>query len=811
MGYIAQLERGPYKIKFDGTGVCRLAPDFKPPTINLVPNVAYGTSANRYDGGVVIGERLNPTEITIPFHMVGTSDKQLNAEIDRINTFLREAGGVNPTLFSWLSSDAVPYTPQWGQGTRKLVITSGYAVFGDNYGVSNLRDRAVANCALVLSVDSILGNSQLLASAKGGVMEDLFCVEDGVSRGTIIARAITNLHTRPQGTGFTATHAGTGGYVNKVADKSLHGFDFVWLLSAGSGTTRYTQNITFTSTEYYTTSFFAKKADGSAVTADDVIVGLSAGATYTYYGNGWYRVHRTQNLPGGGAVACGPTVLSNKSVYVQGFQTEQNGVSGNNNIGAGPTPLCIGDFPGCAWTGDPWDSTSTRVDGVYKIPNEKITHGVGSVEITFVPGFTAIPPQYEDQYIFSARFAIEIHYDVADTRWEMSDGGTNTIVSAADVAVGVFGTPVTLHATWGNGTMTLYRDGVQIATGNYRNSTTIDYPVFIGTRDDGATTYCANMVLQSCNIYEQKLTAAQVLGDYTRISKVSLQKRNVSRCPYIHTLGAANILYGYNDSTHNDFCHMAGIPGDMPAKTIFDLTAGADEHQFVVASWKNDQYLNPYLVSSSATSTVSVTLGETFIKSVGIGFRPSDIDYYGRNAYIIVFMTDAGSNLQIKMTLTGGTGLGDSYSTEYKAVNPGGGGGGVYILGPLSLIDGNVLPGDASSMEFGARLFAKRTVSGAADVAAIETRMIFDGYGRTTETSVGANVMISGRNGYENVISSMTLLEQSGRQYVGKSVDLFPNKYNHIVVWATAIGDSGVLDTYTTVTGVYVTPRYLTV
>ena len=92
MGYKARLERGGKYIDFDGTDLLYLGPDWKPPTINLVPSMTTGTSAASYSPAIKVSERVQSQDVSISFYIRGaTSGAQINQQISRINTFLRDA------------------------------------------------------------------------------------------------------------------------------------------------------------------------------------------------------------------------------------------------------------------------------------------------------------------------------------------------------------------------------------------------------------------------------------------------------------------------------------------------------------------------------------------------------------------------------------------------------------------------------------------------------------------------------------------------------------------------------------------------
>jgi hypothetical protein len=196
-------------------------------------------------------------------------------------------------------------------------------------------------------------------------------------------------------------------------------------------------------------SYYARKADGSAITETDITANVlienvaTAIASITAVGGGWYRVVSAPRTATGSTSNAGWYVGENTTVYVDGIQLEQL---------AYPTPYADGSLgTGHAWTGTADASTSTRTAASVRYANP-LSATAGTVALWYKPAAGKVIAA--ERYLFAeGNIAGYIH---SDGTLNITDGSNILGVALPSLDPQTW---VHLAFTWDATGMRLYRNG----------------------------------------------------------------------------------------------------------------------------------------------------------------------------------------------------------------------------------------------------------------------------------------------------------------------------------------------------------------
>src|SRR5512139_3366125 len=102
MGFVARLRRGTRIINLNASPFT-VGADFTPPGVAETPQIAEGRKRARRTG-----EARSTQSLSVPVHVEGTTVASIRANVDNINSFLRQAGNrSDPTYFEWRPDNLV--------------------------------------------------------------------------------------------------------------------------------------------------------------------------------------------------------------------------------------------------------------------------------------------------------------------------------------------------------------------------------------------------------------------------------------------------------------------------------------------------------------------------------------------------------------------------------------------------------------------------------------------------------------------------------------------------------------------------------
>jgi hypothetical protein len=570
MGYTACFIRGSSRIDLDGTGRYSLALNFTPPLQTLDIYTAGGTSANLYAGAERIGEKAGNRDFAFGLRLLGStpgaSGQQLQAALDNLNRFLQDAGDENnPTYFCWRSDSDISVDPIWGQRTRRLEVVSGRAGWGQSFGIATLREIGLNNCPVVLQVKPFsLGQAQIAANVMGWVTEDTICAPDGMSRGFYaIAKSFGNLCINPSAeTNTTGWTPAANAAITRVADSTAPSGQYVFrVVSTDNSTNR---------DVYCQVSGAAARAVSAWVkaTAGDVI-GLSAynatdgtigAATFTATGE-WQRVY----------TYCTPSIAgaTNFSIYrnaVKGeflFDAFQIEATSSYTL-----PYRDGDMLGNVWSSTAHGSATTTTACMVTLPASLLSPREGAVKV--VVKLDVASTFAADQYIFDTDGAanFKLYYTQADDKFNFTDG-TNAISTAAQTWAQ--GDTIELIASWKAGSLKLYKNGVEAATGSTYTPYTGATLLYIGATEAQASPIIARF--DDFQIYDAFLTAAQAAALYAHDLPIITDGKRCGYLPWAWSLAGAGAVANMDDATHKNYIVAGGIPGTVEADTKYQIAS----------------------------------------------------------------------------------------------------------------------------------------------------------------------------------------------------------------------------------------------
>lgn len=669
-GAALDLNAGPYTT------------DFIPPDTQTTPMYAGGTSANRFGGASLAGERANNRSVPIRVRVKGTSDLMVSRAIAQFHQFAGRAGDPDhPVYLEYCLNSDISQRPLWGQGLwrRYELVHRDPAVLWSDFVTVDLRAKTAMVMNELVVRPYAVGLAQLVATATGGILPDQWGTPDGAERGLMIPEATPaagNYFDNPVfghptfGNGWTA---GTNIIATQNTDPNfcLPQTQSSALLQAIAATLNtYTESLTAANTHTYTLSAYVMRPDGAAVTSADVdLIYNSVALTTTYLnlGDGLYKLEGT--FTGiASAKATGIRIKSGHSVYLLGSQMEDNAFS---------TPLAWGDLLGCAWASTAHASKSTRTAASCKVAvsDAVVRTGQGAITLTWIAPRAGTSYAGATYFLFNALTGgtgLQLYWDGTNDRWTWSDG-TGFAVFATTFAAGQV---IVFHATWGpTGGLILYINGVNVtSTGTYTPKA-LNANLFIGC--DTAAGEQIDGTFADFRTFPHEMAAAEVAADYANTSRVSGATADVCQrvgaIPWLWTNAGDNALNTVDGTVSTvvkyNWAVAGGIPGSVAANTELKLThsgfGGAFGDVYLSRSlWPyfyHGASKQPYYAEQNGTADSGNSSGDAYSTKSTDSTTPQTwvgvLDNYGylltqgREFYVFARLKDAGANLTIKANL----------------------------------------------------------------------------------------------------------------------------------------------------------------
>lgn len=545
-----------------------LAQDFVPPATAYAPQFAEGSSANQRSGGSFVSKRAANRSLSFTVALAGSSAGDIDRAARNVQMMLNAAGDPNdPVYLAYNSNSDIP-EPLWGQlGSHlRYEVVHGEALMADGYLVGVRRTEDVNLRITITLRPYALGKAQVLATAMGGIIEDTIGTTDNISKGVVVPEATTNKMTNPVfghatwNNGWT-TGASIVSTQNTNQEFVLFGLNSALLTRTASVDAGFRQSIAAGNTNTHILSCYAKRPDGAAVTASDLVLYYNADLTTTYtpVGNGWYQL--TASVTGIVAATSTGVKVSfvGRSIYVDGFQFEEK---------AYQTPLCYGDKLGCAWTGTAHASTSTRTAATATIPLSS-AFNIGQGTIRCVVKFPQASTFGTDVFLFARNtVAFRLYYQASTDKF-LFDDGTNTATSSAQTFSA--GATFVLHVTWGPSGLALYVNGA--ADGSNGTYTPSGGGTVLYFGSNGAATQ-SNALLMGMAVFDEAFTTTQVLADYSDIAPLVADGQRVETIPWFWTEDGDSVLSLTTSKLPLGVA--GGIPGSAPAITEIHGTLSSD-------------------------------------------------------------------------------------------------------------------------------------------------------------------------------------------------------------------------------------------
>lgn len=655
---VFRLTKGARNIDLQ-TGRYRVYGGWAPPPVSEIPLFAEGTSANR-GGAVLVDRRPVNRQMSLPLNVRGSSDAEVRRGISDLQMMLSLAGDEYEPLYLEFRPNSDTPEPLWGNygSNLRYEIVHGAAVISERYGRGN-QIATSADVSLSLTIKPYaLGRAQRLGSALGGIVENVIGAPDGLSRGLTVAEATTNKMTNPVfgsatwSTGWTTD----AGLTSSQGTDPVYGFGASYaVLAAGTGGTwRFYQSINAGNTNTHILSCYARRPDGAAITSSDVKLYYNADltTTFTAVGNGVYRLTASTSGINASTVTGVDLQAGGVLLAVWGFQLEEKSYV---------TELAAGDMLGCAWTSTAHGSTSTRTAAYWRIADTTLLpRGTGAVRLAWTPHRGATSYAAVCMLLDSTANNWRVYFNHSDDKFYFVDG-TVTLTSAAQTFAAE--SKQILHMVFTRGEMTLYINGAQAATNaGYTAPATGGY-IYLGC--NSSTAQHANGALTGLASWDNALTAAQVLADYTNITQLTGDNQSVGTIPWLWTKDGDDVVDNCDDSTRDNWAVAGGVPGGADADTEYSAVTNATSGSTVnIGVWQGDAFVPPataFVFDQSGTVDATASGGETRVTSIdsssdlaitaATGIPSPFSAVSGREFYAIARMKDAGSNLRVRLRL----------------------------------------------------------------------------------------------------------------------------------------------------------------
>ncbi len=797
-----------------------VANDFVPPSVEIVPQFANGTSANKFGGGEKVGERATNREWTFGVEIKTTqSVAEVARALSDLASFLSMAGDkTEPLYLEYRDNSNVAMEPLWGQygaNLRYEIVHATVPQINEAYPILFVGQTALPACPITLTIKPYAtGLKQRLASALGGVLQDTWGTTDGQSRGLMVRRAVTNKMTNPVfgnstwNTGWTADASLTASQNTNSMYLLPDTINSAKLVSRAANQ-RYYQSINVASTSTHVFVALIMLPDGGTPSSSDCVLfyNVALTTTFTSKGNGLWEM-RAAAAGINAATNTGVEVKSGRAIYLIGYMC--------NLAGAHFFPLAWGDQLGVAWTGTAHNSTSTVTAGRVRVTVAPDSFEISRGAIRACVNWYISDSLATDNYFFSCgSTSLRAWFQGSDNTIQFTDG-TNTASSAAITFSA--GDKNVFEFAWGTSGLVVYRNGVSIATSGTYTPPALPSYVYIGS-DDSAANHIAAFITGFA-IYDYAPTATEVLADYTNILPILSDGQMLETVPYLWTKDGDDVVDNAQTSSKNFFCVCDGIPGSVDAMTEIDLIiSSTTTGGLILSRWDIPFYYDPGTlmfkdvgggVDAGANDGNSSSVGPVTTTDFGIAtFTAFSYFLYrlleSKELYGEVRLSDAGSNLMLKLVLV----LGNTAKTienEYRNVTSNASMR-LLLTNPISLpslFSMGIPSGITFDSNFKFQAYAKRS-SGSTNVTmdyvALFPRPFINlaAVGTTTEYFINGSIALSA-DGAKNI--------QEFAQVTGDIIELAPGKVN---VLLSLTGNSSVNPdpSYTiTYSFLKVTPRY---
>ena len=474
MTFYARLKHGSKYLDLS-SGDYYLLPEFTPPSASSIPLMSGGSMLNRYSGGKRIDRSFADRGMNLPLRIQGASAAETHGLVRKLSAFIEVAmnDSTNPLYFVFGESNAVPYEPKWGQQFKYYEVKDAEQAIGNLYGIASINQSAIFVNVPLLVAPFATGLRQRVGSATGLILERSYATPDGLSRGTQLHSAKTNLVTNPvfgHGTWDNDWTEGAGMRSSENTNKEyiLFGSSSAKLTCTAAAANSLSISVTAPNTSSHCFSVFAKLPDGGVISSS--IMGLSYDGnnlteTFTAVGDGWYLIHAQYAgvaLPAVYAIHVSPGY----TVYVDMVGAE------DGDFFDGPK---YGDMMDVTWAGTAHDSTSGATCGRLRYASANVLDPAEfSVIVDWMPDIAHGSYGSTDYTIFEDASGISLIFDGAANTYEFTDG-TNTATSAGITFAAM--TPIQFIAVASpvNG-LVLYVNGVSTATdGTYTPPALSDY------------------------------------------------------------------------------------------------------------------------------------------------------------------------------------------------------------------------------------------------------------------------------------------------------------------------------------------------
>lgn len=572
MGYVAYFQQGNRKLNLAASPYA--LDDFMPPAIQEAVNIADGTSANQYGGSTMVDKRVISSSYSFSVRVSGTSSGAISNAIQRIDGFLRSGTKADPVYFCWKPDSNVSAEPlygQWGAVKRSKVV-NGNVYRSARWYLEGEARSSVLFVDVSLLINAPEGKRQKAAQAKGYMVDHDYATVDGRSRGFKPMLAKTNLFNNPiagHATFDTAWTTAANLTVAKNTDPEfcLRGTSSFKIRANADSANTFTESLPTVVSSTYCVRVYIKRPDGSAPTNSICqIYGTGAAQTTSFraVGNNWYLAWAVF-VSSANPSACGLEVYNGYTVYADGFQAENTGY---------PTPLVVGDYLGCSWAGTIHNSDSTAAAQWLRLQCEAsvINDATGTICVTWLADVTSGHGTNLSLFDHSSTGELNAYYDVGDGRFEFRVGGTTINSSAQTFSRG---TIMTLHFTWNNTALKIYRDGTEIATGSTGGPPEVSGSVLYIGNDDTLAEPAWGTIL-GFTVYGQVLTATEVAADAANILALAQSGDGFGQAVdpplYFWTKDGDSIVDNCDDSTRDNWGVVSGVVGTLPAVTEYTIT-----------------------------------------------------------------------------------------------------------------------------------------------------------------------------------------------------------------------------------------------
>jgi hypothetical protein len=810
--YWARLVHGNKRLDLNAEPF-ELAQSFSPPQVSRT--VYYSEGSGRNTGGSQrVGERYADRNWTAGIRVLGDTEAEVLGYISRLASFLENARDTSSNLyFEYYPYSATGCIPLWGQGVYRYQIKDASCIVVSEWAVRDEYALVQMNMRIAPIAE---GQRQRVALASGGIYEDTVKTPDGTSRGVQVCTAGTNLCTNPifsHATWNTGWTASADLIATKISNPEYPVFGEVCAkiqnIGAAGGTALYTTTLTTAAASYMVSAYVKLLDEREPGTADMQLWcrGTALGSFLTAsVGDNWYRIWDTVSCPSAAGTVGIKLMNPGAACYFDGFQME---------LGVNPSPLMHGDALGCAWGGTRGASSTVRSVGLLKLPvTAEIINSANSSIRMIVKWNIPTASIGSDVTLFDADGIRLYVNDPSDLQFVC---GSNTLTGAYSKARDSISV---IHAVWGKtsaGTKqtVLYIEGAELDSENTVDLTAYNANLYIGSTD--ASTETGYFTILDFTIFDRYLTAAEVAADYAQVyahvTGGDGLGQALSRIPYIWTKDGDNVVDSYNDATHDDFAVAAGIPGNMPARTIFDMRptfAGTADGGLMMANQVYKDYLDETNLTNLTDVAQAVGTTAVIFPSGGttISVTRQIEAYRGRKAYMLTSLSDAGTtDARIRLICSYDTST-NAYYSDYTAIDTDGTAR-WYLAGPLIIPD--TMPGEYDWMNgFGEINFSVDMLraTGTGTVTMDMIRLVPGDFVYIPVSGLTTNhaVIIDERRGYS--YNSSTSKEDGLVSIFGGPIQLYPDQYNHLTIVPMSIARATNTADTTTISRAYVIPRY---